>query len=135
MKPTNDTVAVGDVLLQEPNQPTSLWRIGRVEKLLHGADRVVRGASLRVQSGDRHPILLRRPVQHIYPPETDGVSASVQQPVTTHEPVTTQEPEEDWVDPVDPNTEDARKLCPRRAAAHAARFRLHVVDTGSFFFF
>ena len=93
VKPTNDTVSVGDVvLIHEPKKPRSLWRMGQVEKLLHGSDGAVRGASLRVQSGDRRPTLLRQPVQHIYPLETYGV------PVNPDLPATTQEP--DSVDPV-----------------------------------
>ena len=35
-----------------------------------------------MQSGDRCPILLRRPVQHIYPLETDVVPSGLQEPVT-----------------------------------------------------
>eukprot|EP00731_Ephydatia_muelleri_P012696 Em0007g6a len=55
---------------------------GRVEELLHGSDGNVRGVSLRVQSGDRRPILLRRPVQHIYSLETDVVPSGLQEPAT-----------------------------------------------------
>ena len=77
-RPTNNAIAVGDVvLIHEPNKPWSLWRMGRVEELLHGSDGNVRGASLHVQSGDRRPILLRRPVQHIYPLETDVVPSRI----------------------------------------------------------
>ena len=42
----------------------------------------VRGASLRVQSGDRCPILLRRPVQPINPLETDVVPSGLQETAT-----------------------------------------------------
>ena len=47
-RPTNDAIAVGDVvLIHEPNKPRSLWRMGRVEELLHGSDGNVRGIPTR----------------------------------------------------------------------------------------
>ena len=66
-----------------------------------------------MQSGDRRPILLRRPVQHIYPLETDVVPAGLQEPVTDQG--------ERLVDPI---IEDKDSHRPRRAAAQAARFRI-----------
>ena len=81
--------------------------MGRVEKLLHGSDGIVRGVFLRVQSGDKRPILLRQPVQHIYPFETDAVSAGMQLPATAQ-----------GIHVVDPiSGEDDLSHCPRRAAA------------------
>ena len=51
---------------------------------MHASRRKCKGASLYVQSGDRRPILLRRPVQHINPLETDVVPTGLQEPVTNH---------------------------------------------------
>ena len=90
--------------------------MGRVEELLHGSDGNVRGVSLHVQSGDRRPILLRRPVQHIYPIETDVVPSGLQEPVTDQG--------ERLVDPIIEEDKDAHSHRPRRAAAQAARFRI-----------
>ena len=88
--------------------------MGRVVELLHGSDGNIRGASLRVQSGDRRPILLRQPVQHIYPLETDVVPSGLQEPATDQG--------ERLVDPIIEEDKDSHR--PIRAAAQAARFRI-----------
>ena len=60
-------VAVGDVvLIYDPDQPRTTWRMGKVETLLESEDGAVRGASLRVSSGSKSASL-RRPIQHLYP--------------------------------------------------------------------
>ena len=57
-------VAVGDVvLIYDPDQPRTIWRMGKVETLFESADGAARGASLRVMSGSKSAVL-RRPIQH-----------------------------------------------------------------------
>ena len=58
-------LAKGDVVIikgEEKNR--GLWKLGIVEELITGRDRVVRGAKLRVGRS-----YLERPVQHLYPME------------------------------------------------------------------
>ena len=69
-----------------------------------------------MQSGDRRPILLRRPVQHtyMYPLETDVVPSGLQEPATDQG--------ERLVDPIIEEDKDSHR--PRKAAAQATRFRI-----------
>ena len=104
-------IAVGDVvLIYDPNQSRNMWRMGKVETLIQGADGAVRGASLRVLSGSKST-LLRRPVQHLYPLETSSPAPPVQQSTA----VSDQETESS-------SAEVASR--PKRAAAQLARHRL-----------
>ena len=104
-------IAVGDVvLIYDPNQSRNMWRMGKVETLIQGADGAVRGASLRVPSGSKST-LLRRPVQHLYRLETSSPVPPVQ-PSTA---VSDQDTESS-------SAEVASR--PKRAAAQLARHRL-----------
>ena len=99
-------IQVGDVvLIHDPVQPRTLWRIGKVEKLLQGSDGLVRGASLRVRSGTT-TILLNRPLQHLYPLEIGAPADRMDQP----------EP--------DKPTVVTRRSQPTRVAAQVARLRI-----------
>ena len=61
-------IAVGDVvLIHDPNQSQNMWRIGKVETLIQGADGAVRGASLLVVPSGSKSALLRQPIQYLYP--------------------------------------------------------------------
>ena len=104
-------IAVGDVvLIYDPNQSRNMWRMGKVETLIQGADGAVRGASLRVPSGSKST-LLRRPVQHLYRLETSSPVPPVQQSTA----VSDQDTESS-------SAEVASR--PKRAAAQLARHRL-----------
>lgn len=60
----------GDVVtIYDEGHPRGLWRLGKVEELIRGADGLVRGAQMKVVSKNGSPRLLRRPLQHIYPLE------------------------------------------------------------------
>ena len=64
-------IAVGDiVIIHDENQPRGLWRMGRVDSLMRGKDGKVRAASVKTRAKDGKPIILRRPVQRLYPLET-----------------------------------------------------------------
>lgn len=63
-------VSEGDVVtVYDEGHPRGLWRLGRIESLVYGADGVVRGVFVRVMSKKGRPESLRRPLQHIYPLE------------------------------------------------------------------
>jgi hypothetical protein len=65
-----DIVKIGDVVIvHDDDQPRGLWRLGRIEKLITGADNRVRGAVVKVKSKKRRPTTLKRPLQKLYPLE------------------------------------------------------------------
>ena len=69
---TRSLMNIGDVvLIQDENQPRTLWKLGRIEELLTGSDGRVRGARLRVRAGNKHTSL-KRPMQLLYPVEVTG---------------------------------------------------------------
>lgn len=69
-KGTAYVVSEGDmVTVYDEGHPRGLWRLGKIEGLVRGADDVVRGVRVRVISKKGHPRTLRRPLQHIYPLE------------------------------------------------------------------
>ena len=49
--------------------PRGLWKLGRIQELLTGRDGQTRAAVVRVALRDRQHVLLRRPVQLLYPLE------------------------------------------------------------------
>ena len=68
-KGSADPISVGDVvIIHDETLPRGLWKLGRVEDLIKGVDENVRGALVKTHSGGRS-ILLRRPVQRLYPLE------------------------------------------------------------------
>ena len=111
VKRADGKIAVGDVvLIYDPNQSRTMWRMGKVENLIQGSDGEVRGASLRAASGSRST-LLRRPIQHLYPLETNIHALSSQEPAAVR----------------DCTTESSCgevATCPKRAAAQLARHQL-----------
>ena len=67
---TDDHISVGDiVIVHDENYPRGLWKLGKIESLLPGTDGNVRGAFVRVHSSGQHSILLKRPIQRLYPLE------------------------------------------------------------------
>ena len=70
-------MSVGDVvIIHDPDQPRSFWRLGVVEQLVPSTDGQVRGAVVKVKSKKRKPSTLRRPVQLLYPLEIKDTSLS-----------------------------------------------------------
>ena len=64
------SVAKGDVVIVHDDAlPRGLWKLGRVQEVLTGRDGLPRAALVRVASRDRQHILLRRPLQLLYPLE------------------------------------------------------------------
>ncbi len=57
------------VTVYDEGHPRGMWRLGRIEELIKGADEMVRGVHVRVVSKKGSVKILRRPIQHIYPLE------------------------------------------------------------------
>ena len=63
-------ISVGDVvIIHDDDQARCMWKLGRVEKLLVGADDEIRAAVLKVAGHGRAANHLQRPVQKLYPLE------------------------------------------------------------------
>ena len=63
-------VMVGDiVLVHNQDHPRTFWKLAKVEKLIESSDNKVRGARVRVGSKSGRSLILRRPVQLLYPLE------------------------------------------------------------------
>ena len=73
------TVNVGDVVLLQEDKPRAFWRLARVKQLITGRDGRVRVAILAVPSGDGQTSTFQRPIQLLYPLETDVKARSGEQ--------------------------------------------------------
>ena len=77
------TIVAGDiVVVHDESQSRALWRLGKVERLINGADGNVRG---------KQPMTLRRPMQLLYPLEVRSTSEAEE----------TQDEEKEIVEPVE----------------------------------
>ena len=107
-------INIGDmVLVHDENQLRGFWKTAKIQELIRRVDDIVRGAILKIYSSNGRTILMRRPIQKLYPLE-------VSDPVNT----TTQ-------DNVAANTEVQQAQRPRRIAASNARelIRIQSDDT------
>ena len=68
-KKTGRHVAEGDVVIvmDESKLPRGRWRLGHVTKLIEGADKMVRGATVDVIVSGKRRIQMNRPVQKLIP--------------------------------------------------------------------
>ncbi|KAL5497136.1 hypothetical protein EMCRGX_G013555 [Ephydatia muelleri] len=116
-KPTtpHELVSVGDVVLvYEEGHPRIFWKLAKVEGLLKGSDGAVRGAKVRVRSGNGFTIL-KRPVQHLFPLEVNGGDASVSDVKLRLSPLKGQD---------EKKVPDKRKMRPERACVQRARQKI-----------
>ena len=61
------------VIVKEDNMKRNMWKLGKVEELAVGKDLVVRGAIIiRVSRSGKPSVLLRRPLQLVYPLEVQS---------------------------------------------------------------
>ena len=89
-----------------------LWRLGKVESLITGADGHTRGATVRVLSSGQSTTILKRPVQRLYPLEVQAeTNLMASNPPDTSRPTTDSE---NPVDPSEGNT--STELVPQRSA-------------------
>ena len=108
-------IAEGDVVVvYTEDQPCSCWSLGRIERLITGADGQTRAATVRVSRKGRVSVL-DRPIQHLYPLEV----------VPSSDPVPEEE-NEDNVSDEEPASKTLVTGCPRprRFAAEQARDRI-----------
>jgi hypothetical protein len=103
------TIVAGDiVVVHDESQPRALWRLGKVEMLINGADGNVRGAIVRISPKGKQPMTLRRPVQLLYSLEVRSASEAEE----------TQDEENEIVEPVEKETNQVKGIKrPRRVAA------------------
>lgn len=67
MRESHRRIAVADiVIVHNDAHPRGLWKLGKVENLITGADGHIRGAVVRVLSSGRNTTMLKRPVQRLY---------------------------------------------------------------------
>lgn len=65
-KGTASQVSPGDVVIvHDQDQPRGLWKVGRIESTIKGADENIRGVLVKVSNGGR-TMILHRPVQRLY---------------------------------------------------------------------
>ena len=64
------------VVVYSDDQPRSFWKLGRIEKVLQGADGQRRAATVRVSKNGRTSTL-NCPIQHLYPLEVVSHNSSV----------------------------------------------------------
>ena len=99
-----ETVSLGDiVMVHEESRPRGLWRLGKVEGLISGADGQTRGVVVKVWPRNGRSTTIKRPVQRLYPLEIRSTDRDSEVPVEVKE---------------DDNPEVKQR--PRRAAAIAA---------------
>ena len=49
-----------------------MWKLGKVEELIVGKDSVIRGAVVRISRSGKPSVLLKRPLQLLYPLEVQS---------------------------------------------------------------
>ena len=110
-------ISVGDIVVVHTNERRrGFWSLGKIEEVFPGRDGQIRAASVHVYTGRKQPIILRRPVQRLYPLEINcSPSDSSDIPSETEDqstPIVTSPP---------PNRADGTPLRPRRSAAVRAQ--------------
>ena len=70
---SSPAVQLGDVVcVKEDNMKRNMWKLEKVEELIVGKDSVVRGAVVRISRSGKPSVLLRRPLQLLYPLEVQS---------------------------------------------------------------
>lgn len=72
--------SIRDVVLLQEDKPLALWRLASVKQLITGSDGRVRAAILAVPSGHGQTSIFQRPIQLLYPLETDVQISSGNKP-------------------------------------------------------
>ena len=123
-KGLRDVVEDGQIVtVYDEGQPRGLWRVGRIEQVIEGADGRVRSARVRVQTKTGRTTVLKRPIQHLYPLE--GNCEKTPTDTQTDEPSSHDDDgARDPPDEEDPHVEAPQVGRPRRAAAIEARDKI-----------
>ena len=91
----------------DEGHPRGLWRLGRIEELILGADGKIRGVRVKVVSKGGQVKIIQRPIQHIYPLEVRSRSTGEEVRV-----------EESDSTPVAESSDPIRPRSTRKSAAH-----------------
>lgn len=114
-------IKVGDVVVVHSDKhPRTFWKTGVIEQLLGGQDGLVRGAKVRVRSGNGS-ILLNRPLQLLYPLEVT-LAEFYDEPRTIESDGNEEQQELDGV-----GKEHVQESRPRRIASALARERIRML--------
>ena len=66
----NSRILVGEmVIVKDEHLPRGLWKLGLVQEIMRGRDGQTRAAIVKVASHDRQHLILKRPIQLLYPLE------------------------------------------------------------------
>ena len=69
-------ISLGDIVtVHEEGLKKGFWKIGRIENLIKGQDDLVRGAELRISSRGKKPLVIKRPLQSLFPLEVNATEA------------------------------------------------------------
>ena len=69
-------ISVGDtVTVHEEGLEKGFWKIGQIENLIKGQDDIVCGAELRISSRGKKPLVIKRPLQSLFPLEVNATKA------------------------------------------------------------
>ena len=69
-KNKESNIKVNDiVIVLDGNQKRNKWRLGKIEKLIAGKNRIIRGAEVKVAEQNKKPIAIMRPLQKLFPLE------------------------------------------------------------------
>lgn len=99
------------VVVHSDDQPRTFWKLGKIERVLQGADGQQRAATVRISKNGRTSTL-DRPIQHLYPLE-----------VMSDNPIMTEQ-ETSSEDGQNSESEQLSTTRPRRSAAEQARDRI-----------
>ena len=71
-----DLITEGDIVVVQDDLPRTLWSLGKVESLIRGKDKQVRGAVVRTKLRGKKELLLKRPINKLYPIEVRAASTN-----------------------------------------------------------
>ena len=124
---TGPMIKVGDIVVVHSDEKRrGFWNLGKIEELIVGRDDEIRGAIVRVYTGQRKSKLLRRPLQRLYPIEVGESAPAVNTPAREGEVVEgpkDDELEQERLRNIDSQTEGESRR-PRRIAAVKARDKI-----------
>ena len=122
-KGSANPIAVGDiVIVHDENQPRGLWKLGKIEELIQGADGNVRGAIVKMPSGGQST--LRRSVQHLYPLEIRASGGNADVCTSVHQDTVVPSGTTESLPNPSGDTKEVDKTRPRRKAYLRGRERV-----------
>ena len=73
---TQRGITEGDIVVVQDDLPRTLWSLGKVESLIKGKDKQARGAVVRTRLRGKKELLLKRPINKLYPIEVRAASTN-----------------------------------------------------------